>query len=147
MLFCLLPSCWKSTINRCKRGWPLIPTLVFNRSEGNRDRELWTQVDFACEITWKHFLTSKHKWGLLNSPLTTSATLQVGSMLPMCFGRAGLVSLPNRSAEQHKYTEIKLNRSDRAEQMKQDFMPAVQMKQIWDSLCWLMSIRKEMRLV
>lgn len=32
------------------------------------------------------------------SPLTTSATLQVGSILPMCFGWAGLVSLPNRSA-------------------------------------------------
>lgn len=36
---------------------------------------------------------------LLDSPLTTSDTLQVGSMLPMCFGWAGLVSLPNKRAE------------------------------------------------
>lgn len=35
---------------------------------------------------------------LFSSPLTTSATLQVGSILPMCFGWAGLVSLPNRRA-------------------------------------------------
>lgn len=43
---------------------------------------------------------TKHSCGdfLFSSPLTTSATLQVGSMLPMCFGWAGFVSLPNRRA-------------------------------------------------
>lgn len=35
-----------------------------------------------------------------DSPFTTSATPQVGSMLPMCLGWAGLVSLPNRRAAQ-----------------------------------------------
>lgn len=37
--------------------------------------------------------------GLASLPLTTSATLQVGSILPICFGCAGLVSPPNRSAK------------------------------------------------
>ena len=37
---------------------------------------------------------------LASLPFTTSATLQVGSILPMCLGCAGLVSPPNRSAKQ-----------------------------------------------
>lgn len=37
--------------------------------------------------------------GLVSLPFTTSATLQVGSILPMCLGWAGLVSPPNRSAK------------------------------------------------
>ena len=44
---------------------------------------------------------------LASLPFTTSATLQVGSILPMCFGCAGLVSPPNRSA---KHTQEKRER-------------------------------------
>lgn len=34
----------------------------------------------------------------LNLPLITSTTLQLGSMLPMCFGWAGLIFPPNSKA-------------------------------------------------